>query len=160
MLDRTKYLNKIADDCKYELERLHIPISPVTEFKINTRATARFGQCSRISGGFSIDINYKLCDGMHEDGLKNTIYHELLHTCPDCNNHGREWKRLSKIVEDKLGQKISRMNSWEEKGFATTGTNKYVFKCMSCGRVLEYKRNCKAVRMLKCRFCGGTLTKL
>lgn len=49
----------------------------------------RWGQCTCLGGNnYAISINVILLrDDTNIDGLKNTIIHELLHTCPNCMKH-------------------------------------------------------------------------
>ena len=35
--------------------------------------------------------------------IKNTIIHELIHCLPKCTNHGKEFKKYAKIINEKLG---------------------------------------------------------
>ena len=88
-------LMEYANFCMEMLDEINIPYCEPESFTINTRAR-RWGQCKyiRASGKFYININITLLDERNgEDGLINTILHELLHTCPGCMNHGAEWKK-------------------------------------------------------------------
>lgn len=48
--------------------------------------------------------------------IKNTIMHELIHCFPNCNNHGEEFKKYAKFINDKLGYDIKRLGN-KEKDF-------------------------------------------
>lgn len=91
-------LTEYAQKCMAELDTLEIQYGNVVEFKVNYRAKKRWGQCKRLSDGtFSININAIFLDERNEEqGLKNTIIHELLHTCTDCFNHGKIGNGLRK----------------------------------------------------------------
>lgn len=52
------------------------------------------------------------------DGLKNTIIHELLHTCKGCMKHTGEWKQLAEKVNRYYGYNIKRCDSADEKGIS------------------------------------------
>ena len=41
--------------------------------------------------------------------IKNTIIHEIIHCMPNCNNHGEEFKKYAKYINNKLGYNISRV---------------------------------------------------
>ncbi len=41
--------------------------------------------------------------------IKNTIMHELIHCMPYCNNHGAEFKKYARYINEKLGYNISRV---------------------------------------------------
>ena len=46
------------------------------------------------------------------DGIiKNTIMHELIHCIPFCNDHGIEFKKYAKYINEKLGYNISRVGN-------------------------------------------------
>ena len=106
--------------CMNELDRIGIPYGNVIDVTINTRAKKRWGQCRKVPGGFTININVVLLDEKNDvDGLRNTIFHELLHTCPDCWNHGTQWKAYAAMIRRELGYNIQRTSSAEEKGVIT-----------------------------------------
>ena len=67
-----------------ELEIIGIKCGNVIKLEVNTRAMKRWGQCTCLGGNnYAISINVILLrDDTNIDGLKNTIIHELLHTCP------------------------------------------------------------------------------
>lgn len=41
--------------------------------------------------------------------IKNTIMHEIIHCMPFCNNHGAEFKKYARYINEKLGYDISRV---------------------------------------------------
>lgn len=153
-----QYLQEIAQQCKYELERLHIPIADVKEFTINTRAARRWGQCRREGSDYKININHTLLDGSHEEGLKATIMHELIHTCPQCMNHGIKWRRYAEQASAATGLKISRTNTPQEKGFSGSEMPgikaKYVIRCPSCGMEWKRQKRSKVIKLIDRCTCG------
>lgn len=46
---------------------------------------------------------------LNEDIIKNTIMHEIIHCFPSCSNHGEEFKKYAKYINEKLGYDISRV---------------------------------------------------
>jgi len=111
-----EHLNEVAKECMEALEKIGIPYGNIVEFTVNTRAKRRWGQCVKKFDGYHINITTRLCDGEHDEGLKNTIIHELLHTCPESMDHGKEWRRWSRIVNDRIGICIQPTNTSTEKG--------------------------------------------
>lgn len=111
-------LNSVAYDCMEKLSAINIPYSHAVAFSVNKRAKKRWGQCRRESNGtYSININVNLLKEENDiEGLENTIIHELLHTCPNCMNHGPEWKKYAKMVYDSYGYNIQRCANAYEKG--------------------------------------------
>ena len=113
-------LNKVAYDCMEKLKKINIPITNNVTFSINTRAKKRWGQCRRNpNNSYSININVNLLKEENGiEGLENTVIHELLHTCPNCMNHGQEWKKYAKMVYDTYGYNIQRCSDAYEKGIS------------------------------------------
>lgn len=169
-------LNKIARECMEELDSIGIPFSIVLEWTINTRAKKRWGQCRKINGYYFININEDL---LREDsslaGLKNTIIHELLHTCPGCMAHNAMWNKWASKVHRELGYDIKRTSSAEEKGLseelrerrATEEKEriarkiKYKATCNGCGSTGYYQRWTKFLANpgnYRCGRCGGKYT--
>ena len=152
--------------CMNELDRIGIPYGNVIDVTINTRAKKRWGQCRKVPGGFTININVVLLDEKNDvDGLRNTIFHELLHTCPDCWNHGTQWKAYAAMIRRELGYNIQRTSSAEEKGVITEPeterTPKYQIVCNSCGHIWERYKMCKAIKRIenfRCGYCNGMLS--
>lgn len=164
-MDQNEYLWQIAEECMEVLDRLSIPYRNVTEFVINRRAK-RWGQCKRLPDGFRISINHLLVDGQHEDGLRETLFHELLHTCPDCMNHGQKWKQYASTVKCATGYVIKRCNSAEEKGLTPVDEvegARYIFRCVSCGTLVTRQKRCRLVDktyLFKCGICGGRIERI
>lgn len=139
-------LNDYAKRCMTELDDIGIEYGNIIEFKVNTRAKKRWGQCKAVPGGYSINISAILLDERNdEQGLKNTIIHELLHSCKGCMNHGENWKRLATKVNRAYGYNIKRCSSADEKGvqeetrpIKTAREIKYIVKCNGCGSGADF----------------------
>lgn len=152
--------------CMNELDRIGIPYGNVIDVTINTRAKKRWGQCRKVPGGFTININVVLLDEKNDvEGLKNTIFHELLHTCPDCWNHGTKWKAYAAMVRRELGYNIQRTSSAEEKGVIkepeVERTPKYQIVCNGCGNIWERYKMSKTIKQIsrcRCDSCNGRLS--
>ena len=115
--------------------------------------------------GYSININVVLLDEKNDvSGLKNTIIHELLHSCKGCMNHGENWKRLAEKVNRAYGYNIKRTSSSDEKGVqkstVPTAKNKYCVICEKCGKKYMRTRMSNLVKYpnrYSCGVCGGKL---
>lgn len=113
-----------------------------------------------------IEISKWLMD-LNDDIIKNTIVHELIHCMPDCNNHGKEFKRYAKYINDKLGYNISRVGNKEEDYKKSNlefseieKTPKYNYKvtCSRCGYSFYRIRLQKNfTRKYRCGKCMGKL---
>ena len=158
-------LNEYTAICMEMLDEMGIPYGNVTKVTVNTRAKKRWGQTeyNKSTGNYSININSQLLDERNsEDGLVNTLLHELLHTCPGCMNHGALWKKYAAQVKDYLGYDIKRTGSAEEEGVVTMAeqSHNYIVKCEKCGKEFYYERAGKVVKYCyryHCK-CGGGLT--
>lgn len=166
-MNKQMYLNTIAEECRKNLENIGITTGKIVGYEVNTRAKRRWGQTKNFYGGayFTININTALLDGEHEDGLKSTLYHELLHTVEGCFNHGKKWDKLGDLVKAKYGYEINRTDSAENKGFSEGEYKlkaKYTLKCAGCGKTIGFQRSCKVVQhpdWYRCK-CGGNLIRI
>lgn len=156
-----KDLQKLFNECKEELDYIGIEYGCIESITINTRAKKRWGQCritlnsayweNRI---FSINISDKLLqDDVSDESAKDTIIHEILHTCKGCMNHGEEWKRLADIVNDCYSYyNIKRTASAEEKGINIKEEEKnykYALRCKCCGKIFYKNRMCNVIKYPK-----------
>ena len=157
-------LNAFANRCMNELNSIGVPYRQA-EFVINSRAVKRWGQCSlKRDGSFIIQISSVLLDENNSEyGLKQTIIHELIHTCPGCMNHGKIWKKYASMC-DKIGYSISRCTSSDELGVSSNSINerkvKHLVRCKNCGLEYKHYRKCGVVERpdsYRCGKCKGNL---
>lgn len=155
-----KDLKKLFNECKSELDAIGIEYGCIESITINTRAKKRWGQCKITLNStywenkiFSINISERLLqDDISDISTKDTIMHEILHTCKGCMNHGEEWKRLADIVNDCYSYyNIKRISSAEEKGINIKEEEKkeeakYILRCTKCGKLFYKNRMCEVVR--------------
>ena len=94
--------------------------------------------------------------------IKNTIIHELIHCIPNCNNHGKDFKKYAKYINNKLGYNISRVGNKKEDflksnlEYIDTEKYKYKIECQKCGQIIYRKRyNKYFTRKYRCGKCGG-----
>ena len=161
-------LYKYAHECMTELDSIGINYNKNVSFTINTKALRRLGLCTLHKNTYSIQISSILLDEENPVmALKNTIMHELLHTVPDCMNHGALWQCLANRVNKTLGYTVSRVADYKTLGIVknnlkeTAGQNAYVFKCEKCDQKIIRYRNSKFVRHYneyRCGICGGVFT--
>ena len=160
-------LHTYAQICLKEVEAVGIPHGDISEFTINTRAKTRLGQCKKLPNGkYTISISNVLLDESlcpDDKSLKDTIIHEILHSCKDCMNHGKKWKWYAGLMNRKYGYSISRCASSAEKNImeqANPTMYKYKLICTKCGHVYLKQRMCAAVKnpsCYSCGYCNGTL---
>ena len=81
-------LSAYAAQCMRELDRLHIRYAQNITFAVNTRAKTRLGVCKKQGDRYTVEIAAPLLDeSMPEKLLKETLHHELLHSCRGCMQH-------------------------------------------------------------------------
>lgn len=147
-------LNAIANDCITELKDIGIEPPRIT-FEVNSRAATRWGQCKKTNGRYSISIASVLMDEKAPlNGLKSTIMHEVLHTMPNCFDHGTTWQRYADKVNKAYGYKVTRTDSYKDKGFTSNPFTqahpyKYTITCNCCGREWNYRRASDTVECCK-----------
>lgn len=165
--------NEIASffvQCKEDLISLDIPIATHIEgIFINRRAKKRFGCCKAVKKGkniwYRIEIGEFLLNGS-EWAIRNVIYHELLHTCPGCMNHGAMWKFYAQKTDKKYGSRLRAASRYEELGLTPPQENspvRYVVQCEQCGMEIHRSRKSKLITYMKqyrCGNCGGKLRLL
>lgn len=159
-----KDLLKLAVECMNELDAIGVKYGNVVEWKVNTRAKKRWGQCRyRIStNDYSINIsNELLADNVSDRAVKDTIFHELIHTVDGCMNHGIKWQNIADLVNDCYGYNIKRCTSENEKGVKLTRTEKiykYQFVCLGCGQTIKRQKMSEFVKNYhnyRCGKCNG-----
>lgn len=161
-----KDIATIANECINELSSIGIKVGTITDFTVDTRSKRRNGCTTRNNrtNTYKISIAKKLLvDEISDFPARNTMIHELLHTLPNCMNHGAIWKRYAKTVNEKLGYNVSRCGNYEEYGVAqyTPPKPKYAFVCNDCGQVIQRTRKSKFTEhytLYRCGCCGGKFT--
>lgn len=143
------------------LDAIGIKYGNVTEVSVNYRAR-RWGLCTHYlnDGTFKIQINHNLLEADNDEGLMNTMLHELLHAAAPGDHHGGMWLRYAEEVRRAYGYNIKRCSSEEEKGVAeymaqqraqqaaaeqaTKESKRYQTYCPKCNAVLNGRdRLCK-----------------
>ncbi len=156
-------LDGLMAGLRLELLALGIPVSSrlEPEVRVNTRAKRRLGCCFYQSGRYWIEVSQKVLE--NEALLKQTLVHELLHTCPKCRDHGARWRAYAQIVNEKLGYRIERTVRTETPiGPLRHEEIKYILECQSCGAQIKRMRMSKAVKSPWCYRCpcGGKLKRV
>ena len=139
-------LGKYIKECMAELDRLRIPYAKNIRFTVNRRAKLRLGQCR---------VNVK-------EGLKNTLHHELLHSCYGCMKHTGRWKAYADRVNAAYGYNIRRCATGEEQPLPQDlmPKAKYLIRCSGCGAEYPRQKMSAVVQhpeRYRCGKCGGKL---
>lgn len=157
-------LTEIMFDVANRMEEagLHIDfnrVKPQVEF---SRKTTAYGTCYLKRGIYTIKIS-KYALNMDETAITNTIAHELIHTLPNCMNHGENFKRCAEIVNRKRGVHVLTSGCLDSNGKQAQmerPTPKYTVTCKKCGMKYFHNRKCGAVaypERYRCGYCNGEL---
>ena len=153
-------LNAVARDCLQTLRQLGIPTGRIREFYADSRSRRRWGVCKKEpDGSFRIGISVRLLeDSAPLQSLRQTLFHELLHTVPGCMDHSANWKRYAALLNRQLGLSIRTATGAEALGIAPDPRIRYRFRCQSCGAEQTRYRACDFTRHpehYRCGRCGG-----
>ena len=146
-----------------EARELHIPVSGRIEahVAVNRRAVTRFGCCRRTAGGYRIELAEGLLRAA-EPACRQTLAHEILHTCPGCRDHGPLWRSYAERMNSAWGYRIARTGARDELGVEPPRPAPHLVVCRQCGRRFERFRASALVQhpeRYRCR-CGGTLHRV
>ena len=158
---KMKNVYKVYNDCMRICLDLNIPVADFDsiDVEVNSRAKKRWGLCSLNPDGiFTIQISDRLLsDEVSEEATFNTMIHELLHTCPNCMNHGKEWKYWANIINTNTCYNIKRTTSCAEKGIEPiVKSPKYTISCSGCNKKWYYNRAgvvVKKINRCTCPYC-------
>lgn len=156
-------LDQLMAQLHQELKDLGIPVSNKIDPapRINTRAKRRLGCCIYNEKGYFIEVSARVLEDPAL--LRQTLIHELLHTCPGCRNHGPQWKAWAQRVQEALGYQIQRTVPVEGEARPLRHEEvKYVLECQSCKARIPRMRLSKAVKTpwrYRCP-CGGKLKRI
>lgn len=167
-MDNWSKLCQLYKESETLVKGANIEIGNITNLRINNRLKSVYGRARRIGNEYTIEIAGELLNSATNDGIKNTIIHEILHTCKGCMNHGENWKRKADIIKNKYGIEIKRTSTMEEKGYTKESIErveermnsyKYIIGC-DCGAEWKYKSMCNSVRHPERYMCSTCKKKL
>lgn len=156
MQELQKRFNTLFKECKEELKNI-IPYSDniYGEIKI-MKSKKSLGRCKRNFVYYTIYLS-KYMGGCTDKEIKNTICHELIHTCEKCFNHGEVFKKYASILNDKFNYNIKRTSTCENFKNSYKLDCKYIIKCKNCNHTTYLKRKLKYhIDLYKCT-CNGKL---
>ena len=165
-----KNFEKLINESLREITHIGIKPGVIVSFTVNNRAKTRWGLCKQnLNKTFEIQIAERLLtdDRISEKACKETIIHEILHTCKGCMNHTGKWKYYAEVMNQVYGYNIKRVTTGTEKGvedYKTKSTMaiKYIFTCENCGATIYRKRDSrftKNYRKYGCARCGAVAWK-
>ena len=142
---------------------LRIPVSRAIEphVRINRRAVGRLGACfsNNKDGTFWIEIAEVLVTA-DEFACRQTLAHEVLHTCYGCQNHKQRWRHYADLMNQAYGYHIARTESLERLGIERKSNARYLVECTQCGAEIPRVRRSRLIdhpEEYRCAKCGGQL---
>ena len=159
-----KDIKAVYDECMRELNKIGI-YPPNATVTVNTRAKSRWGQTKLRDGNYSINIaSVLVSDESPIKACKSTMFHEILHTMPNCMNHGKVWQGYVDRVNKAYGYNISRVSASNEGDKQGVKLEReinyhYTITCQDCKRQWKYQRDCnitkafRANKRLDCPYC-------
>lgn len=157
MENKLKMLLSFYELVKADMDKLNIPYKKDVPIKINQRAKKMCGCCRKINGNFVIEISDFLFSYSHQE-IKNTIAHELIHTCYGCFNHGKRFKYYCGKI-NKTEYNVTTTYKGNEINLALTEA-KYVVECENCNIKIYRMKKTKLITntdLYRCSKCRGKL---
>ena len=100
---------------------------------------------------------------LEDNIIKNTIIHELIHCIPYCNNHGIEFKKYAKLINNTYGYDISRVGDkkkdYEKSNLEYSEGQKYNYRVVCKGCKQEFYRQRINKDFVKKYICGKCKSK-
>lgn len=142
-------LNNLLRLCMAELDAINLVnySKNIASITVNNRLSRALGRCVRKNGIFHIELAQKsVAEGVDVNFIKNIIMHELVHTMPNCWNHGPVFQNYAHIINRRLGYHVETTETIEN--MMAAGVNplvnskiaKYVLVCRKCGKEVAYRQ--------------------
>ena len=78
----------------------------IIDFGISTRYRRCWAKCYKKGpNSFVIKVNSEILRG-HPSSIRDTIYHEVIHTCKGCFNHGPNFKYAANVCNVNFGTHV------------------------------------------------------
>ncbi len=159
-------LDALLAEVLAQARALKLPVSANIDphVRINTRAKKRFGCCiGSVKSGFVIELSASLPPAGRFVCMQ-TLAHEVLHTCPGCQDHGERWKAYAARMNRACGYAIRRTDKPEALGVelprAAAPIWRWRIVCTGCGRSFLRQKSSpitKTPQRYRCAVCGGRL---
>ena len=138
----------------------------VYTIKINNRMYRVLGRCSKLNNvekRYTIELSSKFVTNASDQSVRNTIMHEVIHSAPNCMNHGKTWQSICNLVMHKHKEfNLSRIAHYDEYSKALAKTAPYEVICANCLTSSKFMRKTKTIDYClrgraKCGKCGSKM---
>ena len=159
-------LNSVVENCLLKCDESNVQYGEIKRVDVFNESRRYIGLCTRLdSGAYKIQISSLLLnENIPIIKLEEIILHEILHTCKNCFNHGKEWKKQAEKLNNKYNYHISRTYSFNMQNIDDIIDHyKYIIRCEKCGKVYGYQRIPKCIKNLdnyQCAICSGKLMRV
>ena len=164
-------ITRIFNTVSKELTKIGVPIPTKDIIKVGELKTRskkvrgvtytfrkiNYGTSNNTDKTNYIGINKKLMSDSFE--IKKTMVHELIHTIPECNNHGSVFQKYARLINKHYPEyNVSTYytpDSAEIENIANIKP-KYVVICETCGTKTYFYRKCKTLDIISrctCKKC-------
>lgn len=141
----TRYAKSILDSLN--IPYVDCPVSVNPRLKVWGKHWCTRGR-NNTTYNHRIELNKVLVlDTTEDDALMDTLIHEYLHSCPNCQCHTGMWKYYANMVNEKYHYNIQRCTSYEEKGIEPAIANcNWEVSCPNCNHKWGFARKSNAVK--------------
>ena len=169
-MDTTLNVTELVAKAAKMLRDINIPITKSLNPKVEiVKASSFWGMCHMDGRGYEFRIRLaQMLLAQPEDKIMETILHELIHTCPGCFNHGRQWKEYVRKCNSVYHTDI-KVNPYKfapkraaEVKLQDSAAVAHRVRCTCCGTTWDRHRNSNLTLYLEryhCQ-CGGKLELL
>lgn len=166
----TEQLNAMKATVISQMKLAQLPVRPenIKSDVGQCRTTTAYAYCRytpRQPIQFEIRIS-KYAMGIDEVAMRNTICHELIHTLPDCQDHGYLFQHYANVMNKTYGYSVQTKGCIDSNGKqARMGKPQFKYKvvCTKCGASASYYRASKVVynpERFRCGRCGNKELKV
>ena len=158
-------LNEMLEECAKDMISVGIPVQKDKIINIglanvpNTHALCCFKETedgTRYIIAIRKTMMYHLDDEVVMANVKNSIYHELLHTCPKATTHNKTFMKWSGVCDKKLGTR-TRLYMEDAIYYNTTKNKGFAYVCPHCGNV--YVSTDIFAEEIDCELCGTVMER-
>ena len=141
-------LNNLFKEVKEEVKDL-VPYSNKIDdnIRISKRAFRFLGRCTKnwLKDSYFITVSKPLLNTNNIKLIKETLIHELIHTCKNCFNHGNNFKYFMYAVNNRTDYNITIGSNNKEYAeqvnkIKISRKPKYKITCVKCGTVTYRNR--------------------